>query len=408
MQILEKLKILSDAAKYDVSCSSSGSNRENQDGLGNGAYSGICHTWTEDGRCVSLLKVLMTNYCIYDCVYCLNRRKNDIQRAEFTVDEVVNLTINFYKRNYIEGLFLSSGVIKSPDHTMERLYLIAKKLRTEHGFYGYIHLKAIPGASKDLIRKAGLYADRMSLNIELPSEESLKLLAPQKKRDDILKPMKYIGDEYTYTKEEKKKYKKKANFVPAGQSTQMIVGASPETDYQIVNLAESFYQKMSMKRVYYSAYIPVNKDNKLPAITIPPTLRENRLYQADWLMRFYGFKAKEILNESDPFLDTRFDPKLAWALRNLDQFPVEINRADYETILRIPGVGVKSALRIIKNRRVANLNYEDLKKIGIVLKRAKYFITCKGKSFERYKMDKIYIEDRLLRAQFKTSQLKLF
>lgn len=411
MDIFEKLKILSDAAKYDVSCSSSGSDRTNTNtGIGNASISGICHSWGEDGRCISLLKVLMTNICIYDCSYCINRKSNDIKRAAFTVDELVGLTINFYKRNYIEGLFLSSGVIKNPDFTMEMIYNIVKKLRIEHNFNGYIHAKAIPGASKELIRKTGLYVDRMSINIELPSEESLKILAPQKTKESIIKPMKYIGEERNYTITEKKKNKKTPDFVPAGHTTQLIIGASPESDYNILKLTENMYKKLELKRVYYSAYNPVNSDKNLPALLNykVPLLREHRLYQADWLLRFYKFNADEILDENEPFLDENFDPKTTWALRNLKFFPVEINRADYEMILRVPGIGVKSALRILSARKSAFLNFESLKKIGVILKRAKYFITCNGVMYEKIKLEKEYIQEKLLIPKPKSNQLKLF
>ncbi|HCL55795.1 MAG TPA: putative DNA modification/repair radical SAM protein [Spirochaetia bacterium] len=382
MELLKKLQILSDAAKYDVSCSSSGSQRLNQGkGIGNAALAGICHSFADDGRCISLLKILMTNVCIYDCSYCLNRKSNDVPRAVFTPDEIALLTIQFYQRNYIEGLFLSSGIIKSPDFTMERLVEAVQKLREVHHFNGYIHMKAIPGADPRLIHKAGLYADRLSVNIELPSENSLQKLAPDKSKTDILKPMSWIGNEIKVISEEQKKTRRKlAPFAPAGQSTQLIVGASPESDFHILTLSENLYQKFSLKRVYYSAYVPVNQDNKLPMLVKPPLVRENRLYQADWLLRFYGFQADEILDPDHNFLDLELDPKEAWAIRNFHLFPVEINKADYETLLRVPGVGVKSALRIVKARKQTALTFEGLKKIGVVLKRAKYFITCAGKS----------------------------
>ncbi len=382
MELREKLKILSDAAKYDVSCSSSGSSRKNiSGGLGNASEAGICHSWTEDGRCVSLLKILYSNECIYDCVYCTNKATNDVKRATFTPEEVVELTLNFYKRNYIEGLFLSSGVVKSPDHTMEQLLKVVKTLR-ERKFNGYIHLKGIPGADEKLIHAAGNYVDRMSINIELPSEKSLKTLAPQKRKETILQPMAAIKEGISVYKAEKKIFRSTPSFLPAGQTTQLIVGASPEPDLNILKLSEGLYNRFSMKRVYYSAYIPAVDNKRLPSIqTKPPLLREHRLYQGDWLLRFYGFTAKELLNEQKPNFDLDLDPKCFWALENLQLFPVEINKAPYETLLRIPGVGVRSALKIIKARRVSSLDYPDLKKIGVVLKRAKYFITCRGKYY---------------------------
>lgn len=409
MDIMEKIKILSGAAKYDVSCSSSGSKRKNNPGgIGNAEAAGICHSWAEDGRCISLLKILYTNYCIYDCSYCLNRKSNDVPRAAFTVDEIVNLTVNFYRRNYIEGLFLSSGVIKSPDHTMEELYLIAKKLRVDHNFNGYIHLKIIPGASQELVRRAGLYADRISVNIELPSEESLVQLAPDKKKSDIIKPMSFITNGIEENKHEKRFIKSAPTFAPAGQSTQMIVGATKESDKHIITLAENMYKKFSMKRVYYSAYVPTTTDKRLPNLKEPPLIRENRLYQADWLMRFYGFKADEILDEKNPFLEEELDPKTAWALRNMHFFPVDINRADYETLLRVPGIGVRSAQRIIIARRSKNLDFENLKKIGVVIKRAKYFVTSMGKYLERVPLNMEIIKSGLIEKKPKDLQLRLF
>jgi putative DNA modification/repair radical SAM protein len=379
-RIREKLSILADAAKYDVSCSSSGSNRKNTNkGLGDSTGMGICHTYTEDGRCVSLLKILLTNVCIYDCAYCVSRKSNDIQRAAFTVQEVVDLTINFYRRNYIEGLFLSSGIFKNADYTMERLVLIAKKLRTEHRFNGYIHLKTIPGASEELMHEAGLYADRLSVNIELPTESGLKLLAPEKNRADMIQPMDYIRNTITAMKDTQLRMKSTPKFVPAGQSTQMIIGATGETDRQIIDTANHFYKGFNLKRVYYSGYVPVLSDARLPSLDSKvPMLRENRLYQADWLMRFYGFQAAEITDEASPNLDLEVDPKLGWALRNLAVFPVDINTADLHLILRIPGVGVASAQKIIAARRFAHLHWDQLKKLGIAVNRAKYFLTCKG------------------------------
>jgi putative DNA modification/repair radical SAM protein len=378
-QTENKLKILAEAAKYDVSCASSGNNRKNSTGtLGNSYNCGICHSFTEDGRCVSLLKVLMSNHCIYDCAYCINRRSNDRPRATLSPQELVDLTIGFYRRNYIEGLFLSSGVIKNPDFTMERMTLVAKKLRLEERYNGYIHLKAIPGASEQLIKEAGIYADRLSVNVEIPTNMELKRLAPEKDHADILKPMSLIKTNIVCAKEEKKKYRSAPDFAPAGQSTQLIVGATPENDRQILSLASNLYDEQKLKRVYYSGYLPVNEyDSRLPALKTPPLIRENRLYQSDWLMRFYRFKAEEILSDDQPFLDLEIDPKLAYALRNLHLFPVDVNCADYDMILRIPGVGVQSAQRIVQARRFNRLNSEHLKKIGVVMKRAKYFIQNK-------------------------------
>ena len=371
----EKLEILADAAKYDVSCSSSGGKRKNNGGLGDSSASGICHTYTEDGRCVSLLKILLTNHCIYDCIYCVSRKSNDIKRAAFTVEEVVDLTISFYRRNYIEGLFLSSGIFKDADTTMERLVRVAKKLRNEHNFNGYIHLKSIPGASDILMQEAALYADRLSVNLEIPTESGLKLLAPDKNREDMLQPMRIVQKGIQQYKDEKKIIKSVPKFAPAGQSTQMIVGATNENDLQIIKVADHFYQNYGMKRVYYSGYIPVTSDNRLPAITAEvPVLRENRLYQSDWLMRFYGFKADEILDSNMPFLDLEVDPKLSWALRHLDQFPVNLQTADYKMILRIQGIGVKTAMKIVSSRRLQVLNIDNLKKLGAAVNRAKYFI----------------------------------
>ena len=371
----EKLEILADAAKYDVSCSSSGGKRKNNGGLGDSSASGICHTYTEDGRCVSLLKILLTNHCIYDCIYCVSRKSNDIKRAAFTVEEVVDLTISFYRRNYIEGLFLSSGIFKDADTTMERLVRVAKKLRQEHNFNGYIHLKSIPGASDDLMKEAALYADRLSVNLEIPTESGLKLLAPDKNRQDMLQPMRIVQKGIQQYKDEKKLIRSTPKFAPAGQSTQMIVGATNENDLQIIKVADHFYKNYGMKRVYYSGYIPVTVDNRLPAITAEvPVLRENRLYQSDWLMRFYGFKADEILDSGMPFLDLEVDPKLSWALRHLEQFPVNLQTADYKMILRIPGIGVKTAQKIVSARRYQVLTIDHLKKLGAATNRARYFI----------------------------------
>ena len=381
-KVKEKLEILADAAKYDVSCSSSGGNRKNKNkGLGDSSATGICHTYTEDGRCVSLLKILLTNFCIYDCAYCFTRKSNDIQRAAFTVEEVVDLTINFYRRNYIEGLFLSSGIFKNADYTMERLVRVAKKLRLEHNFNGYIHLKSIPGASDELMREAGLYADRLSMNLEIPTESGLKLLAPDKNHQDMIKPMGFVKNELIQYKEEKKKFKSTPKFAPAGQSTQVIVGASQENDFQIIQVADHFYKNFDLKRVYYSGYVPISNDARLPAIGAQvPLVRENRLYQADWLMRFYGFKANEILDKSNPFLDLEVDPKMSWALRNITQFPVIIQNASLEMILRVPGIGVKSAHKIVQARRFQNLTLEHLKKIGVAVNRARYFISVSSEN----------------------------
>lgn len=395
MDIQRKLEILSGAAKYDVSCSSSGSYRKSQAGqLGSASACGICHSFTPDGRCISLLKILLTNYCIYDCAYCINKRSNDVPRAAFTVDEIVNLTINFYRRNYIEGLFLSSAIIQNPNHTMEMLTEVVKQLRMVHHFGGYIHLKAIPGASEDLIHEAGLYADRMSVNIELPSAASLKLLAPDKKKEEIFKPMKSIHMNQIAHAEERKQFKKAPLFVPGGQSTQLIIGATPESDLNILSLSEKLYQKYELKRVYYSAYTPVNKGKNLPELAAPPTLREHRLYQGDWLLRQYGFKADELLDAQHPQFDIHLDPKTSWALNHLHLFPVEINRATYEMLIRVPGIGLKGARKIISSRRIAPLQFSDLKKLGIVLKRAQYFITCNTKYFGQVDLD----EDKIRRV----------
>jgi putative DNA modification/repair radical SAM protein len=383
-RITEKLNILADAAKYDVSCASSGSKRKNENnGLGN-ASNGICHSYTEDGRCVSLLKILLTNHCIFDCAYCVSRKTNDIKRAAFTVQEVVDLTINFYRRNYIEGLFLSSGIFKDADYTMERLVRIAKKLRTEHNFNGYIHLKSIPGASDELMNEAGLYADRLSVNLEMPTEAGLKLLAPDKNQADMIKPMGYLKNAIIQRTEEKRLFKKAPIFAPAGQSTQVIIGATPENDSQVLRSANYFYKNFNLKRVYYSGYVPVLTDSRLPALnTSVPMVRENRLYQADWLMRFYGFKVNEIVNDAQPHLDLDIDPKLSWAIRNMQIFPIDINKADLQLILRVPGIGLLSAQKIVSARIFGKLNWDQLKKIGVAVNRAKYFITCNSNEFER-------------------------
>lgn len=384
MSISTKLEILAGAAKYDASCASSGSSRaagKGSSGLGASLSAGLCHSWSDDGRCISLLKILFSNSCIYDCTYCVNRRTNDIPRATFSVAEVVSLTVEFYKRNYIEGLFLSSGVVRSPDYTMERLIEVCRRLREEEDFHGYIHLKVIPGASPDWVDRAGRVADRVSVNIELPSRQSLQLLAPDKHREDVLEPMKRLGSKISATQEERrgKGRAKPPLFAPAGQSTQMIIGATPESDCQILHLSESLYRHVSLKRVYYSAYVPVNSAETLPNVDSPPLRREHRLYQADWLLRFYGFTATEIIDPAQPFLDPELDPKITWAMRHLEHFPVDINRADYQTLLRVPGIGVKSARRIVKARRWSRLDYTHLRRIGVVLKRAAYFITCGGR-----------------------------
>jgi putative DNA modification/repair radical SAM protein len=381
MDIREKLRVLSAAAKFDVSCSSSGGSRKNAPGgIGSSAPAGICHSFTSDGRCISLLKILLTNFCVYDCAYCINRSSSDVERAAFTPEEVAELTINFYRRNYIEGLFLSSAVFRTPDHTMELIIRTISLLRNEHRFNGYIHVKAIPGSDPRLIEQAGALADRMSVNIELPSSRSLMLLAPQKNRDNVLKPMSLISSRINADRRERKSSAADApKFVPAGQSTQLIVGASPESDYSIVSLSEKLYERYSLKRVYYSAYVPVSNSPLLPSTRFSPLLREHRLYQADWLLRFYGFKAGEILDQRMPALDLNFDPKTNWALNNLDFFPVEINKAPYRDLLRVPGIGMTSAKRIISARWVRSLDYHELRSLGVVVKRAQYFITCKGR-----------------------------
>ena len=382
-RIEEKLKILADAAKYDVSCSSSGSKRKNSGGIGDASASGICHTYTEDGRCVSLLKILLTNHCIYDCSFCVSRKSNDVKRAAFTVDEVVDLTMNFYRRNYIEGLFLSSGIFKNADFTMKRLMRIVKKLRTEEKYNGYIHLKTIPGASEELIKEAGLYVDRMSINLEMPTEAGLKLVAPEKDHDSVRKPLAFIENQIQEYKTESKLIKKIPLFVPAGQSTQMVIGATPETDFEIMNIAKTFYNDYNLKRVYYSGYIPINTENSLlPQIgSKPPLIRENRLYQTDWLLRFYDFQLDEILNKNHQKLDLEIDPKLSWALRNPQFFPININRADYKEIIRIPGVGRQSAFKIIQARKFGKLHEYQLKKMGIAYNRAKFFMVCEDSPF---------------------------
>lgn len=426
LSIEEKLEILSDAAKYDVACTSSGVERKGKEGMiGNAAASGICHSFSADGRCISLLKILLTNECIHDCKYCINRRSNDTLRTSFTPEEICELTIQFYRRNYIEGLFLSSGVRRSPDETMEQIYITLKLLRERYKFNGYIHVKGIPGASPELVEAVGFLADRMSLNLELATADGLKQLAPGKSREKILLPMRQIqkgihGQRLLLAdkKEESRPailgdiaeqtglsvsgmqfpaLRQKQDFVPAGQSTQMIVGATRESDYQLLTVAESLYQNYDLKRVFYSAYVALNEDSALPDPgTKPPLLREHRLYQADWLLRFYGFKAQELLSEEKPNFNVYLDPKCEWAIRHLEHFPVEVNRASYELLLRVPGIGVKSARRIIRARRSEKLGFEHLKRIGVVLKRAHYFITCGGKMMYRTKMDEDYITRRIL------------
>lgn len=412
-RIQEKLQILSDAAKYDVSCSSSGSKRSNDSkGLGHTTGAGICHSYTEDGRCVSLLKILLTNYCIYDCAYCVSRRSNDVKRVGFTVNEAVELTINFYRRNYIEGLFLSSGIFKNSDYTMERLVRVAKTLRSEHRFNGYIHLKTIPGCSEELVKQAALYADRLSVNIELPSEKSLKALAPEKNKTDIIRPMSYLSNGIEAYADEKKIIKSTPSFAPAGQSTQMVVGASPENDLQVMTIADALYKKYKLRRVYYSGYVPVSNDSRLPQLGTPvPMIRENRLYQADWLMRFYKFSLREIVDAEHPQLDLDIDPKLSWALRNLNQFPVDINRADYEMILRVPGIGVQSALRIVQARKYSKLGWDQLKQIGIAVSRAKHFIVCNSKERPHDISETVLRQQILQQSKYAatlTSQLSIF
>ena len=394
----EKLKILSDAAKYDVACTSSGSDRRGARGrLGNCVPAGICHSFSADGRCISLLKILFTNECVFDCRYCINRSSNDVPRASFTPDEVCTLTVEFYRRNYIEGLFLSSGILRSPDYTMELLAETVYRLRTRYHFHGYIHLKAIPGASQELIERAGYYADRMSVNLELATAEGLRNLAPHKTRRTILQPMRQIQTRRDANREELSLYRHAPKFVPAGQSTQMIVGALGETDYELLSTAQALYHNFDLKRVFYSAFVNVNQDASLPMLPQgPPLEREHRLYQADWLLRFYGFQAGELLTPSRPNFHPLLDPKCDWAIRHLDLFPVEVNRADYHTLLRVPGIGTASARRITGARRFGPLTFEDLKKLRVVLKRAQYFITCGGKTFVPVKFDEDYILRNLL------------
>lgn len=396
--ILEKLSILTDAAKYDVACTSSGVDRKgNGRDMGNCVAAGICHSFSADGRCISLLKILMSNECVYDCKYCVNRRSNDVPRATFTPDEICELTMNFYRRNYIEGLFLSSGIINNPSYTMELMYQTLYKLRNVYRFWGYVHVKGIPGTDPALIQQVGYLTDRMSVNLELPTAEGLEKLAPNKHRKTILTPMRQIQNGIAQGKQELALYRSAPSFVPAGQSTQMIIGATPESDYQIMSVAEGLYDKFGMKRVFYSAYVGVNEDKALPSVhTASPLLREHRLYQADWLLRFYQFRVEELLNEKHQNFNVLLDPKCDWALQHLEQFPVEINRADYQMLLRVPGIGVKSAQRICRARKSGALNFDNLKKIGVVLKRALYFITCNGKMMYPTKVEEDYITRNLL------------
>ena len=402
MTLKEKLIILADSAKYDASCSSSGSNRKNMGGTGNAAYSGICHSFASDGRCISLLKILMTNCCIFDCKYCINKRSNNIKRAIFTPEEICELTMNFYRRNYIEGLFLSSGIIKSPDYTMELLIKTIRLLRMKYHFHGYIHSKAIPGASTHLLKELGNLVDRLSANIELPTESGLKLLAPNKEENKVTKIMSYVKENHN------------RSYVPAGQSTQMIIGATKETDLDIMAKSEALYKSYDLKRVFYSAYIPVNKDKLLPMLKTPPLVRENRLYQADWLLRFYGFRVKDLLDEDNPNFNILMDPKANWALRHLNEFPKEINTVSYYDLLKVPGIGIKSAKRIIACRKNFKITFNDLKKMGVVIKRAKYFITCNGKYFINSDLfKKSFIEANLIlednpKVENNKEQLSLF
>ena len=415
MEVLDKLTILADAAKYDAACTSSGLDRASRPGgLGATMACGCCHSFSADGRCITLLKVLQSNACSYDCTYCVNRRSNDTRRATFTPRELAELTIQFYRRNYIEGLFLSSAVVQSPDHTCELMLETLRILRQEYHFFGYIHAKAIPGASRELLAQLAMLADRMSVNIELPSRQSLALLAPDKHKEDILKPMAFLRDGIAQGKQELVRYRHAPRFAPAGQSTQLIVGATPETDLQILRLSTAMYQKYALKRVFYSAYLPVVEHKNLPALaTRPPLLREHRLYQADWLLRYYHFQAEELLDEQEPNFNPYLDPKCGWAIRHLEQFPVEVNRAEYETLLRVPGIGVKSARRIVTARRSGRLDFAGLKKLGVVLKRAKYFTLCGGKAFPGIRMEhdailRALLSDAALETMGQADQLSLF
>jgi putative DNA modification/repair radical SAM protein len=407
--ITEKLRLLTEGAKYDVSCSSSGSSRKGQKGLiGDTKAPGICHSWAADGRCVSLLKVLYSNACIYDCAYCVNRASADFKRVSFEPKELVDITMNFYKRNYIEGLFISSAVFKSPDHTMERMIEVIKILRNVEGYNGYIHLKGIPGADQKQLDEAGKYADRISINLELPTEKSLRLLAPEKKQETMFLPMNYLKQKHQENKQDLKKYSFAKPFMPAGQTTQMMIGASPDSDYSILRLSEAMYGNMAMKRVYYSAYVPVVKNNPLlPSRVHSPLLREHRLYQADWLLRFYGFKAGDILNEKNDQLDLEMDPKCNWALKHMNLFPIEINKASFEWLIRIPGIGHTSAQKICQARRFGALSYENLKKMGVVLKRAKYFILIKGKYYGEVQQEAQLIRNQIIRIDPKAKNINL-
>lgn len=415
MDVLDKLTILADAAKYDAACTSSGLDRASRPGgLGATMACGCCHSFSADGRCITLLKVLQSNACSYDCTYCVNRRSNDTRRATFTPRELAELTIQFYRRNYIEGLFLSSAVVQSPDHTCELMLETLRILRQEYHFFGYIHAKAIPGASRELLAQLAMLADRMSVNIELPSRQSLALLAPDKHKEDILKPMAFLRDGIAQGKQELVRYRHAPRFAPAGQSTQLIVGATPETDLQILRLSTAMYQKYALKRVFYSSYLPVVEHKNLPALaTRPPLLREHRLYQADWLLRYYHFQAEELLDEQEPNFNPYLDPKCGWAIRHPEQFPVEVNRAEYETLLRVPGIGVKSARRIVTARRSGRLDFAGLKKLGVVLKRAKYFTLCGGKAFPGIRMEhdailRALLSDAALETMGQADQLSLF
>lgn len=409
MDTLSKLTILSAAAKYDVSCASSGVSRKNGGGIGNAKAYGICHSWSEDGRCISLLKVLLSNDCIYDCRYCVNRRSNDVPRVSFTAREIADLTIQFYRRNYIEGLFLSAAVEISPQHTMEKIIQVLALLRREYEFHGYIHVKIIPGADPDLVQQAGLLADRMSVNIEQPSEQSLRLLAPQKSLPLLYTPMQQVRDQILINREDRRRLRHTPKFVPAGQSTQMVVGAAPDSDIVILRATQGLYQTFGLKRVYFSAYVPVNQDANLPALsTAPPLLREHRLYQSDWLLRYYHFEVDEIVDADHPYLETDIDPKMAWALRHPDVFPLEINRASYEELLRIPGIGPKSAWRITTQRRLAAVSADQLKKLGAVYKWARYFITCKGIYDGPQPFDPASVRRAIAPPPPETTQLTLF
>lgn len=408
-KVLQKLNVLADAAKYDVSCSSGGSTRASKGGAGKTVSSCVCHSFTEDGRCISLLKILYTNHCIYDCAYCVNRRSNDRPRTTFTVKELAELTWEFYSRNYIEGLFLSSGVMVSPDHTMERLIAVVRMLRNEYRFNGYIHMKSIPGADPLLVEEAGLLADRLSVNVEIPTDTQLRRLAPEKDHRSVFDPMNQISRQVLSSREERRKYRKAPRFAPAGQSTQLIVGASPETDYTILSLASGLYGDQGLKRVYYSGFIPVNPgDVRLPALKQAPMVRENRLYQADWLMRFYHFRFDEILDEKQPQLDLQTDPKLAFALRNPQFYPVDLDKASYEEILRVPGIGVRSAKLIVANRRFGRIGFSHLKRMGVALKRARYFIVCRELPVASASLYPEQIRRKLVKTDHGGRQLQLF